>query len=78
MRFAAYRMPVAGMKSRAAIKQAELLDYVIELEDHIKDYPVIVTHCDCIELAEQLFNCNLKDYKTAPFRIITYSFISFK
>ena len=32
----------------------KLLDYVIELEDHIKDYPVIVTHCDCIELAEQL------------------------
>ena len=31
----------------------KLLDYVIELEDHIKDYPVYVTHCDCIELAEQ-------------------------
>ena len=31
----------------------KLLDYVIQLEDHIKDYPVYVTHTDCAELAEQ-------------------------
>ena len=32
----------------------KLLDYVIDLEEDIKNYPVIVTHCDCLELAEQL------------------------
>ena len=32
----------------------KILDYVIELEENIKDYPVIVTHCDCEDIAHQL------------------------
>ena len=32
----------------------KLLNYVVDLEDHIKDYPVVVGHCDAMELVEEL------------------------
>lgn len=31
----------------------KVLNCVIELEDHIKDYPVIIGHCDSMELVEE-------------------------
>ncbi len=32
----------------------KVMNYVIELEDHIKDYPIIIGHCDSMELVEEL------------------------
>lgn len=32
----------------------KILNYVVTLEDHIKDYPVYVAHCDAIHLANEL------------------------
>ena len=32
----------------------KLVNYVVDLEDHIKDYPVVVGHCDALELVEEL------------------------
>ena len=32
----------------------KLVNYVVDLEDHIKDYPVVVGHCDAMELVEEL------------------------
>ena len=31
-----------------------VVNYVVDLEDHIKDYPVVVGHCDALEIAEEL------------------------
>ena len=32
----------------------KLVNYVVDLEDHIKDYPVVVGHCDAMEIVEEL------------------------
>lgn len=32
----------------------KVLDYVVELEDHIQDHRVIIAHCDCHFLAERM------------------------
>ena len=32
----------------------KVVNYVVELEDHIKDYPVVVGHCDALEIVEEL------------------------
>ena len=32
----------------------KLVNYVVELEDHIKDYPVVVGHCDAMGIVEEL------------------------
>ena len=40
----------------------KVLNCVIELEDHIKDYPVIVGHCDSMELVEECSNMLKKQF----------------
>ena len=32
----------------------KLVNYVVNLEDHIKDYPVVIGHCDAMEIVEEL------------------------
>lgn len=32
----------------------KLLEYVVQLEDHIKDHQVFIAHCDCLFLAERM------------------------
>lgn len=41
-----------GKGQKGTLKK--LLNYVIELEDHIKDHPVIIAHADAIEIAKML------------------------
>ena len=40
----------------------KVLNCVIELEDHIKDYPVIIGHCDSMELVEECSNMLKKQF----------------
>ncbi len=44
---------IGKAKGRKAALKA-LIDSMVELGDHIKDYPVIIGHCDCPDLADQL------------------------
>lgn len=32
----------------------KMLQYVVDLEDHIKDHKVLIAHCDCMFLAERM------------------------
>jgi len=32
----------------------KVLDYIVHLEDHIKDHQVYIAHCDCLFLAERM------------------------
>ena len=34
----------------------KLINYVVDLEENIKDYPVVVGHCDSIQLVEELIS----------------------
>lgn len=44
---------IGKAKGRKAALQ-KIMDYVIELEDHIKDYPVIIAHGDAMPLVDEL------------------------
>jgi DegV family protein with EDD domain len=44
-------------KARGRIGAMEkLLQYIIDLEDHIKDHRVIIAHSDCLHLADKMAN----------------------
>lgn len=40
----------------------KLLDYVITLEDHIKDYPVVIAHGDCLPLVNEFIDMLKKQF----------------
>lgn len=41
-----------GRGKQAALKK--IVDYVVKLQDHIEDYPVIIGHTDCMVIAKEL------------------------
>ncbi len=41
---------------------AKLLEYVVSLEDHIKDYPVVIAHTDALEMAEEFADTLRKQF----------------